>query len=209
MKKTSFPNIDADSTDVDFKEVELTDEDIIDAMQHISGYLDISTEDCRMIYHLAHRHALGRLFNNFKAANIMCSGIEPLLPGMFLDDAARAIVRSGLKSLPVVDDRGCVIGVLSETDYLRRLKVDTFLELLLGMLNQDFELKHRCHETYVSEAMTTPAITLTGDAGFQQVASAFHQHDGRSTPVVDSNGQFLGMLLRKDFFAAFNLEMHS
>jgi len=42
-------------------EPELSDEDILDAMQHVPGYLDISTEDFRLIYHLAWRHAIARL----------------------------------------------------------------------------------------------------------------------------------------------------
>ncbi len=42
-------------------ELELSDEDILDAMQHISGYVDISTEDFRTIYHLAWHHAVQRL----------------------------------------------------------------------------------------------------------------------------------------------------
>lgn len=42
-------------------EPELTDADILDAMQNIPGYLDISTEDFRVIYHLAWRHAVARL----------------------------------------------------------------------------------------------------------------------------------------------------
>ena len=42
-------------------EPELTDDDILDAMKHVPGYLDISTEDFRMIYHLAWRHAMHRL----------------------------------------------------------------------------------------------------------------------------------------------------
>ncbi len=42
-------------------ELELSDEDILDAMQHIPGYLDISTEDFRIIYHLAWQHAMERL----------------------------------------------------------------------------------------------------------------------------------------------------
>lgn len=42
-------------------EPELTDADILDAMQQIPGYLDISTEDFRIIYHLAWRHAIDRL----------------------------------------------------------------------------------------------------------------------------------------------------
>jgi CBS-domain-containing membrane protein len=54
-KQTQNVAIDAEH------EPELTDEDILDAMQHIPGYLDISTEDFRVIYHLAWRHAVARL----------------------------------------------------------------------------------------------------------------------------------------------------
>jgi CBS domain-containing membrane protein len=49
-------------------EPELTDVDILDAMQHIPGYLDISTEDFRIIYHLAWRHAVERLRARRKSA---------------------------------------------------------------------------------------------------------------------------------------------
>ena len=42
-------------------ELELSDEDILDALAHVSGYIDISTEDFRIVYHLAWRHALARL----------------------------------------------------------------------------------------------------------------------------------------------------
>jgi CBS-domain-containing membrane protein len=45
----------------DASEIELTDEDILDAMAHVPGYIDISTEDFRAIYHLAWRHAMARL----------------------------------------------------------------------------------------------------------------------------------------------------
>jgi len=51
----SIEAIDADH------EPELCDEDILDAMQHMPGYIDISTEDFRLIYHLAWHHAVDRL----------------------------------------------------------------------------------------------------------------------------------------------------
>lgn len=207
MKSNSKADSGTDHSAEEATEVELADEDILDAMQHIPGYLDISTEDFRTIYHLAHRHALARLFSNFRAGNLMRAGIKPLSADMYLDEAAKAIVRSGLKSLPVVDKQGCVIGMLTETDFLRRLKVDTFLELLLGMLDDAFEFKHRCHETQVKAAMISPAITVTEDAGFAEVIIAFHRHEGRSMPIVNSEGRLQGMLLRKDFLAAFNPEI--
>lgn len=209
MKTTLSKLSESDSAADELAEMELVDEDILDAMKHIPGYLDISTEDFRIIYHLAHRHAVERLFDNFRAGNLMRSGIEPLRPDMYLDEAALAIVRSGLKSLPVVDGSGRVIGMLTETDFLRRLKVDTFLELLLAMLEESFKFQHRCHETQVREAMTAHAITVTPDSGFGEVASAFHQHAGRSTPIVDSEGRLLGVLLRKDFVAAFHQGSHN
>jgi len=43
------------------RELELSDEDILDALAHIPGYIDISTEDFRIVYHLAWRHAVERL----------------------------------------------------------------------------------------------------------------------------------------------------
>jgi len=42
-------------------ELELSDEDILDALAHVPGYIDISTEDFRIVYHLAWRHAVERL----------------------------------------------------------------------------------------------------------------------------------------------------
>jgi len=53
--KNSLPPVDLEH------ELELTDEDILDAMRHVPGYLDISTEDFRTIYHLAWHHAVARL----------------------------------------------------------------------------------------------------------------------------------------------------
>ncbi len=190
----------------DIPELELSDEDILDAMRHIPGYLDITTADFRAIYHLAHRHALDRLFRHVTAGRLMRTGIEPLRPDTRLDEAARLLASQRRKSLPVVDTDGKVVGVLTETDFLRRLKADTFLELLLRLVADGGSFTHRCHETPVSEAMSAPAVTIPVDAGFLAIVSAFHTHEGRAMPVVDAQGRLQGLLLRKDFFKAHHME---
>lgn len=187
-------------------EMELTDADILDAMQHIPGYLDISTEDFRAIYHLAHRHALERLYTGVTAGRLMRSPIVPLQADATLDIAAGLLADSGYKGLPVVDAGGRVLGMLTETDFLKRLKVESFLELLLKMLEDTYEFNHSCHETTVGAAMTRPAVSVAPDAGFQEMLAAFQHHGGRSMPVVGSDGRLLGLLLRKDFVAAYTLE---
>lgn len=188
--------------------IDLSDEDILDAMQHVPGYLDITTGDFREVYELAHRHAADRLLGGLVARRLMRTGIAPLTPGMMLDEAARAIVGSGFKSLPVADDAGRVIGILTETDFLCRLKAATFLELLLRMIENSCEVSHRCHETPVREAMTAPAVTVRPQAGFREIIAAFRSHAGRSMPVVDDGGRLVGMLLRKDFLEALDRGAH-
>lgn len=187
-------------------EIELTDDDILDAMQHIPGYLDVTTEDFRSIYHLAHRHALKRMFVGVTAGHLMRNAIEPLQPNTTLDIAAKTLADSGYKGLPVVDADGCVIGMLTETDFLKRLKAKNFLELLLRMLDDSFEFTHRCHETPVSAAMTQPAVTVGRDASFPEILEAFRRHGGRSMPVTGADGRLLGLLLKKDFLAACQLK---
>ncbi len=190
----------------DLPELELSDEDILDAMRHIPGYLDITTADFRAIYHLAHRHSLDRLFRHVRAGRLMRTGITPLQADMRLDAAARSLAEQRRKSLPVVDANGYVIGMLTETDFLLRLKTETCLELLLRLVADQGVFTHRCHETPVSEAMTAPAITVAESAGFRDIVSAFQTHAGRSMPVVDGQGCFRGLLLRKDFVKAYHLE---
>lgn len=196
----------ADPETDDAPEIKLSDEDILDSMRHIPGYLDISTEDFRVIYHLAHRHAVGRVFAGVNAGNLMRTVIEPLQPDLALDQAAKRIVASGYKGLPVVDANGEVLGMLTETDFLRRLKADTFLELLLRIIDESPELMHFFHDSAASAVMTAPAVTVARDAGFAAIMKAFQNHEGRSMPVVDGQGRLCGLLLRKDFLSACHAE---
>lgn len=187
-------------------ELELSDQDILDAMQEIPGYLDISTEDFRLIYHLAHRHALQRLFRGLRADQLMRADIEPLHPDLRLDQAAAAMVRQQRKSLPVVDAQGRVIGILTETDFLRHLRADSFLELLLQLVEDSSAFSHRCHELTVRETMSADVVCVGPGEGFSGMVRAFRAHAGRSMPVVDADGKLLGLLLRKDFIHASHLE---
>ena len=190
----------------DLVEIELSDDDVLDAMRRIPGYLDISTEDFRAIYRLAHAHALERMFRGVRAEALMRTGIEPLVPDMPLDAAAKAMARQRSKGLPVVDPGGYVVGMLTETDFLRRLRAETFVELLLRLVEDQGNFMHRCHESLVGDAMTAAPVTIATDAGCRAIASAFHAHAGRSMPVVDAEGRLRGLLLRKDFVKAYPLE---
>lgn len=184
-------------------EVELTDADILDAMRHIPGYIDITTDDFRIIYHLA--HAVERLFCGRCARDLMRTGIVPLAPATPLGVAARSFVQQGIKTLPVVGRDSSVVGVLTETDVLRQLGATSFLEFLLQLIEGADRLDLHFADTPTSAMMTVPAITVTEEAGASDIVAAFRRHPGRGMPVVDAQGHCVGILLRKDFLTAYHL----
>ena len=187
-------------------ELELTDEDVLDAMRQIPGYLDISTEDFRAIYHLAHEHALARTFDRIRAGDLMLTGVAPVQVTMCLREAAEQLVAQGRKSLPVVGDRGVVVGVLTETDFLRCLNADSVLGLLLRLAATALPVGQHCERTSVADTMSAPAVAVGEQARFDDIMRAFRQHGGRSMPVVDDQGRLRGLLLRKDFLHACHQE---
>uniref|UniRef100_E6QQM5 CBS domain-containing protein n=1 Tax=mine drainage metagenome TaxID=410659 RepID=E6QQM5_9ZZZZ len=203
MEKITDSNSCAHNNEI--MEVELSDADIIDAMQHISGYIDITTEDFRELYHLAYHHAIERLLTKIQPKNLMRVVNEPLFTDMPLDQAAAILIRSDFKSLPVLDENGCVVGILTDTDFLRWHKANTFLEILLNMEDNAFEFNHVYHEISVSAIMTAPAITVNEAASFGEIIHAFYLHDRRSMPIVDIDNHLLGLLMRKDFICAWKL----
>ncbi len=203
MEKITNSNICTRNSEI--IEIELSDADIVDAMQHISGYIDITTEDFRELYHLAYHHAIERLLTKIQPKNLMRIVHEPILADLPLDQAAAILIRSEFKSLPVLDANGCVVGILTDTDFLRWHKANTFLEILLNMADNAFEFNHVYHKISASAIMTTPAITVNEHANFGEIIHAFYLHDRRSMPIVDANNHLLGLLMRKDFICAWKL----
>lgn len=182
-------------------ELELSDEDILEAMQRLPGYLDITTEDFRAIYHVAHAHAQERILGDLRAAQLMEREIEPLRPEMSLETAARSLLRQQRKALPVVDAERRVLGMLTETDYLRIVGETSLLGLWLDSARGACAKPPPQTHT-VAAAMSSPAITVDAAADFRRIAAAFKRHPGHSMPVVGADGRLCGLLSRKQFIAA-------
>ena len=96
-------------------ELELTDEDILDAMQHIPGYLDITMGDFREVYHHAFRHAIDRLMSGLQAQMLM----QPV--------AAR---QSMQLEMPSAED--CSVVVLADRMRLMQVPLDMSFADALG-----------------------------------------------------------------------------
>jgi IMP dehydrogenase len=81
---------------------------------------------------------------------IMTSDLLVAHPEMDVDDAARVILRSGIQRLPVVDDAGNLVGIISNADVIRSQieratpgKVDKLLRTLENIHDVDAREEHR------------------------------------------------------------------
>src|SRR5689334_21698366 len=98
-----------------------------------------------------------------KVEDVMSADVRTVTAGMSLKDAARVMVEHRVSGLPVVDNEGGVLDVLSEADLLfKELTPDArpgaVLAWLFDPLQLDESRKHAAR--VVGEAMTAPAITI-------------------------------------------------
>lgn len=182
-----------DHREVDF---EFCDADFLRMAQQTSE--QVAPPDIQAIYDLARQHVLARLFVGVRADRMM-RPVTPLRPDMSLAEAAKSLLAQEIKGAPVVDDQGLVIGFLSEADYLRHLKVNRVLGLLL---DDDASRQGAMNAAGgVRAAMAFPVVMVRADARVTDITAAFHTHTWRWLPVVDGEDRLLGMIQRRDFLA--------
>lgn len=116
----------------------------------------------------------------------------------------RLIEENRISAVPIVDQQGIPIGIVSETDLLlkqRRHELDSSFDLL--------HVQKRRHErakaagTVASEVMTSPAITVESDTSLSRAARLMQERNVRRLVVVDERGRILGIVSRSDLLQVF------
>jgi len=109
-----------------------------------------------------------------------------------------ALRSSRVSAFPVLDGIDRVIGVVSEADLLAK-------EAGPALGRRAWRPKERAKATGViaAELMTTPAITVAGDASVAEAAALMRSRRVKRLPVVDRNGRLRGIVSRADLLAVF------
>ena len=181
--------------------VDLSDEDIYDAMKQISGYLDITLGDFKEIYGLAFQHAANRLTQAVKAADIMNSDVVHVKPGTPLKEVAEIMGRHSISGVPVVDEGHKVVGVISEKDFLSRMGMQkniTFMGVVAKCLLGDGCMAVDIQGKSAADIMTAPAITVYKDASIMEIDNLMLKHRANRIPVLDQKDELIGIVTRTD-----------
>jgi CBS domain-containing protein len=121
-----------------------------------------------------------------------------------LKEAARLMVRHRVSGLPVVDGAGRLIGIVSEGDFIRQEagRDKPHGVSLLDAVFGEGELQAVGAET-VAEVMTRSVVTITPEATVGEAARVMGRRNVKRLPVVDLDGELIGIVSRADVVGAF------
>lgn len=137
----------------------------------------------------------------------MTTHVVTVGPDAQLKDVARILIDAGISGLPVVDDRGAVLGVVSEADFLikgqgAQAVRHRRLARLIGESEATREQLAKLAARTAGEAMTGPAITIEPGRLLQQAAAVMTEHQVNRLPVVE-DGRLVGIITRADLVRAY------
>lgn len=140
-----------------------------------------------------------------KIRDIMSTDVVTVSPELSLHEVARILSERRFSGLPVVDDDGRCIGVVSEADVLVKQLGPKAprrpIEWILGMRPDTEEERRRAAAT-AREAMTAPPITVGPDRPVRIAADLMVRHGVNRLPVVE-DGKLVGIVTRADLVRAY------
>lgn len=148
-----------------------------------------------------------------KAQEVMTRHVITVHRDMPLQEAIALMLANGISGLPVVDDMGAPLGMLTEGDLLRRSELGTerhrprWLDFLRGPGPQAQEYTH-LHGRKVRDAMTEKPVCVDRDASLEQVVELMERHHIKRMPVVE-DGRVVGIISRANLLRALLLATHS
>ena len=123
-------------------------------------------------------------------------------------DAANLMLQHHISGLPVVDETGRLIGMVSEGDFIRRSEIGTqrprirWLEFLMGVVGKAAQDYVREHGRKVSDIMTQDDLCIaTEDMPLSELVRLMERRNVKRMPVVRGH-TLIGIVTRTDLLRA-------
>ena len=139
----------------------------------------------------------------------MVTNVITVGPEASVRDAAKILLANRISALPIVDEQGHLVGIISEGDLMRRAELGTnhhrpwWLELFSGMNKEALAtrfLKSRGRK--VKDVMTTKdLITAKPTTPLREIAVSLEKNRIKRVPIV-AKGQVVGIVSRANIIQA-------
>ncbi len=193
-------NPGSEDTEAYCRPVDISDDDIYDAMKEIPGYLDITPGDFKEVYRFAYQHAVER-FSSVKAGDAMVRKVISVTRKTPLVQVAEAMARHGVSGVPVVEEGERVVGVISEKDFLTRMgeqDAKTFMGVVAECLKGKGCVAVPIRGQNAEDIMTSPAVTVNEETSIMEIANILTEKNINRVPVINQQGRLVGIISRAD-----------
>jgi CBS domain-containing protein len=141
-----------------------------------------------------------------KVSDVMTPKVISVLPSDRIADAIRLMLDNRISGLPVIDEAGQLVGMVTEGDLLRRAETGTtrhrprWLQFLLSPGRLANEYVHT-HGRRVDEVMTCDVVTAAEATPLDAIVQLMEQHGIKRLPVVRA-GTVIGIVSRANLLHA-------
>jgi acetoin utilization protein AcuB len=126
----------------------------------------------------------------------MSSPAVTVKPDTPFQEALKLMRARQFRRLPVVNEQGKLVGIVSERDLL-------YASPSPAISLSVWELNYLLSKLQVQEIMTQEVITTTPDAFIEDAARVMVEHRIGGLPVVDEEGHVVGVITETDIFKTF------
>lgn len=141
-----------------------------------------------------------------RAHQIMTKPVITVSPDATIVEAANIMLQRHVSGLPVVENGGKLVGIVSEGDFIRRSEIGTqrkrgrWLRFILGpgQSASDFVQEHG---RKVSAVMTKDPLTITEDTALAEIVNLMERNNVKRLPVV-RDGKLVGIVSRANLLQA-------
>jgi CBS domain-containing protein len=140
------------------------------------------------------------------AADVMVSNVITVGPDATVQEVAGILLKNKISAVPVVNQSGKILGIVSEGDMLRRVESHTlrhrswWLQLLTAntTLRDEFV---KSHSHKVVDVMTPEVLTVSPETPLGEIASVLEKNGIKRVPVV-KDGKLVGIVSRANLLQA-------
>jgi CBS domain-containing protein len=141
-----------------------------------------------------------------RAHQIMTKDVITVTPHTTIEEAAKIMLQTHISGLPVLNDAGRLVGIVSESDFLRRSEIGTgrkrpsWLQFILGAGKVASEFV-RERGRKVEDVMTPDPITVDEETSLEDLVRLMEKNDIKRLPVM-SGRTLKGIVTRSNLLQA-------
>jgi CBS domain-containing protein len=137
--------------------------------------------------------------------DLMTTQVVTVTPQTPFKEIVARLADHRVSALPVVDDDGLVLGVVSEADLLLKEEFpDPDQDIPLFWTKRRRRERDKAAAATARDLMTVAVVAISPDATAAEAARRLHTAKVKRLPVVDERGRLVGILSRGDLLKVFS-----